>query len=232
MRDTRLILLEGPPGAGKSTTGELLAERLCRRGVNARYLFGFAPDHPIQTRCERLARRVFGGEEVPSPDLARDDETVFTAPQWARLAASLAGGDEVLVVEGKYFQQCLEVPYLLGLAETELFELQCELVDAMAPARPALLYFDVGDVAAHRAAVVKERPPTWPDTLGGFFAIHPWAKARGLAGRDAFAAFYDAWAPIERELVERHGSPKLDLVEAHHDRDGAWTLIDAFLDPE
>ncbi|MBO6935371.1 MAG: hypothetical protein JJ863_10350 [Deltaproteobacteria bacterium] len=227
--DCRLILLEGPVGAGKSTTGELLAERLSARGQAAEYWFGFAPDHPITTRCERFARQVFGGDEDAAPPaLDPGDEQVFTAPQWARFAERLAVGDAVAIVEGKYFQQCLEYPYLLGASVDEVRSIQQAIVGAMAPATPRLIAFEVSDPAAHRAAVCSERPPHWPATLGGFFARHPWNRA-GLEGADAFHAFYDEWAPIEAELIGSHPGPTLRLLDAQRDRDAAWDAIDAFL---
>lgn len=228
---TRLVLLEGPVGAGKSTTGRLLAERLRARGVLARSWFGFDPDHPIQTRCEKIARRIFGGEEgVALPSLDPVDELVFTAPQWARLAEELAVGDEVLVVEGKYFQQCLEYPRLLGASVETLHQMQDAIVRAMAPARPRLIHFAPTDRVAHRARVVAERPPSWPAALGGLFGRHPWGRAHGVDGEAAFHAFYDEWDPIELALAERHDGPRLTLVDADLDRDAAWRAIDDFVE--
>lgn len=230
MIEARLVLLEGPVGAGKSTTGRLLAERLRERGVLTRDWFGFDPEHPIQTACEKTARRFFGGEvDVALPALDPADPLVFTAPQWARLAATLAAGEEVLVVEGKYFQQCLEYPRLLGASVDDLHAMQDAIVRAMTPARPHLVAFAPTDRAAHRARVVAERPATWPGALGGMFARHPWGRSRGLDGEAAFHAFYDEWAPLETTLVERHDGPTLTLVDAHLDREAAWRSIDAFL---
>ena len=226
----RLILLEGPVGAGKSTTGELLAERLTDRGQPARYWFGFDPDHPIATRCERYARLVFGGDQdTPPPALDPSDEHVFTAPQWARFCDALAEGDEIAVVEGKYFQQCLEYPYLLGASAEEVRALQAEIAAAMAPAEPRLIAFEVSDPAAHRAAVIAERPPHWPAALGDFFARHPWGRRSGVDGAEAFHAFYDDWAPIEATLIEAHPGPTLRLLDAGSDRDTAWDAIEDFL---
>lgn len=226
----RLILLEGPVGAGKSTTGELLAERLCEQGRDASYWFGFRPDHPIATRCECFARLVFGGDTVTEPPaLDRGDERVFTGPQWARFATQLAEGESIAVVEGKYFQQCLEYPYLLGASADEVRALQTEIATAMAPAAPRMIAFEVSEPSSHRAAVVAERPPTWPEVLGGFFARHAWGQRSGVTGAEAFEAFYDEWAPLEADLIERHPGPTLRLRDARDDRDAAWGAIDDFL---
>ena len=228
--DSRLILFEGPVGAGKSTTCELLGERLRARGKTARDWFGFDVDHPITTRCERLARRYLGGEEdVGPPTLDPRDETLFTAPRWARFAEELAAGEGMALVEGKYFQQCLEYLFLAGAGREAIRHQQAAIAEAMAPARPRLIYFRVSDPVAHRASVVAERPEGWPAALGGFFALHPWARDRGLEGADAFHAFYEVWAPIEAELFEFHPGPKLALEDAHRDRAAAWVAIERFL---
>jgi len=230
MSQTRLVLFEGPVGAGKSTSCANLGERLRALGIPATDWFGFTPDHPIETRCERLARRAFGGEtDVEPPPLDPDDERLFTAPQWARFAEALSRGDALALVEGKYLQQCLEYPYLCGATRAQLFAVQDAIVDAMAPAHPRLIYFELSDPAAHRAEVVAERPDAWPAALGGFFALHPWAQRRGLTGADAFHAFYDHWLGLETVLVARHRGPKLIVRDAHLDRAAARERIDAFV---
>jgi len=43
---TRLILLEGIPGSGKTTTAEWIYQRSCRQGIDAELSAEFRPDHP------------------------------------------------------------------------------------------------------------------------------------------------------------------------------------------
>jgi len=225
------VLLEGTVGSGKSTTGEKLAARFAGAGADARYWFGFDPEHPIDTRVHDVARgwSATGSIEIPANDPS--DERVYTAPQWARLAARAREEEATLVLEGKYFQQCLEYLYLLGAGNAAIFAEQDRIVDAITPASPALVYFAHTDRRAHRELTVAQRPESWVPWLGGILAAHPWGIARGLSpGLATFHAFYDEWAAIERELFERHRGAKLEVIDAYVDRDRAARELEALFD--
>ncbi len=229
MRDTHLVLIEGPVGAGKSTTAELLAERMQATNMNVAQLHGFDPSHPIRTRCERSARRLMenGALEVSPRD--PQDATLHTAPQWAALSRDLRREGRVLIAEGKYFQQCLEYVFLLGATESEIFAEQQRIIAACESSAPLLIYLDSTDRRDTLQRAIEERPDGWLPWLGGFLSLHPWAKRAGISGPDVVAAFYEAWAPIERELFARHPHPKLLLTDSHLDWPAAQARIDAFL---
>lgn len=222
---TRLILIEGPVGAGKSTLAEWVGEHLRARGREVEQPHGFDPDHAITTRCERRARAHGRGEDLGELVVDETDELVFTAPQWEQLAR--APSDTIFVFEGKYFQQCLEYPRHLGADADVVLSEQRRIVSAIAPLRPVLIYLGTSDLLGQIARVAKVRPPEWLGWLGGFFARHPWSMANGT---DTVEAFYSAWEPLERELVRAHPEPKLELLDSHLDWERARERIATFLD--
>lgn len=197
----RLILIEGPLGAGKSTTAEWLASTLRAAGHPTRHHHEHAPDHPIRMKVTQRAR-AWGEGELDVTPLDEADEEVFTAPQWAALADEAARGAETLVLEGKLIQLGLMYPLLLGASGATLRAEAARQRAAIEVARPLLVYLDPRDRAAHRARTIASRPEGWVPWLGGFFAQHPFA--RGLDPVDAFHAVLDAWEPYERELALAH----------------------------
>lgn len=57
---TRLILIEGIPGSGKTTTAEWIYQRLCRQGFDAELCTELRPDHPVIDRALMRTSRVPG----------------------------------------------------------------------------------------------------------------------------------------------------------------------------
>ena len=79
---THHIVLVGMMGAGKSTVGQLLAERLGRRLVDS--------DDLVEARAGRTIREIFEG----------DGEPAFRTLETAALADALAAGDPLVVAAG------------------------------------------------------------------------------------------------------------------------------------
>jgi hypothetical protein len=73
---SRLILIEGMIGSGKTTTAERLGDWLSGRGEDVRAFDEGAADHPIRTR--RVDELL--GEPAPG------DPDAYSASQWRRLA--------------------------------------------------------------------------------------------------------------------------------------------------
>ena len=224
---TQLVLIEGPVGAGKSTIAEWVARHLRARGRDVEQPHGFDPAHPIRTLCEQRARTHSRGEDLGELVHDEHDEEVYTAPQWTRMVDALCDGDRVLVAEGKYFQQCLEYPRHLGASDQAVLREQSRIIEAIRPAAPVLIYLGSSDVAAQIRRVASQRPESWLEWLGGFFALHPWSRGRGS---ESVFEFYEAWSSFEAHLVREHPAPKLELLDSHEDWDAARDRIAAFLE--
>ena len=103
----RLILVEGMPGAGKTTTAKQLAEWLPQQGIPARCYPEMADDNPIRTPGVD-AMRANHPQVRPLPDTGADgfakDPSVYAIEQWGRLAARARDGAEVLILESRYIR--------------------------------------------------------------------------------------------------------------------------------
>jgi predicted kinase len=197
---TRLILIEGMIGAGKSTMAGRLERRLTARGEKARAYLEFAEDHPIRTKAVDLLRAahpepVWAPGDVGEDGLARD-RSVYAVEQWGRLATRCRDAGQTVILESTFLQNSVMPPFLNGAPAGKCQKIFTRIEEQLAPARPLLVYLRPADTAAAVARVHGARSAAWTDWNMASVAAFPWARSRDLHGREAVIALYRAWEVV------------------------------------
>ena len=104
MAASRLILIEGMIGSGKTTTAERLADWLSGRGEDVRAFDEGAADHPIRTR------RVDELLGAPAPG----DPDAYSAGQWRRLAERCLRDGQTVILESIFLQNSVMPAFIDG----------------------------------------------------------------------------------------------------------------------
>ncbi|MFC4587020.1 P-loop NTPase family protein [Sphaerisporangium corydalis] len=228
---TRLILVEGMVGAGKSTVAERIAGRLVARGEQARAFNEFAPDHPIRTEAVDLLRAahpepVWSPGDVGEDGLARD-RRVYADGQWDRLAGRCRFGRETLVLESTFLQNSVLPPFLDGAPPARVVAVAAGIVRRLAPAAPLLVYLRPTDIAAAVERVHRARGEPWSSWNLASVAGLPWARSRDLRGRDAVIELYRAWEVVVQDVFDAYPHPKIMIDDPQDDWDATLTRIEA-----
>src|SRR5215831_2757194 len=195
----RLILIEGFPGAGKSTTAQFLARVVARRGSRARWIYEGEVPNPLVP-------------PVPAGDYQSWEQFVdLRVERWRAFAAAAADHDVTIVPESALLQlpvftmlrHDVETSLITGLVE--------RLAEAAAPLRPKLVYLARRDPETALRAIGEHRGFSWLLLNAGSSEGFPFTKARGLAGFDGLFAYWRAHAELCDAIVETLDVPKLVL---------------------
>ncbi|HEX3190899.1 MAG TPA: hypothetical protein VHS30_14080, partial [Streptosporangiaceae bacterium] len=100
-----------------------------------------------------------------------------------------------------------------------------------APAEPFLVYLRPDDIPAAIARVHQARGEPWSSRNLAFVQDSPWARRRGLRGRDAVVGLYQAWEPVAVELFDRYPFGKLMLPDPQRDWPAALRAVRAAVRP-
>jgi len=226
---TQLILVEGPPGSGKSTTAYLLAEKIRRAGRSCACHLEWDADHPIPIGSDLALENVIA--------TARQREAQML-DHWQRFARERQAGQTLSIVESRFWQTSLMLMYAGGHPLDGLFETQRQVVEALLPLKPVLILYTIDDLRAFtlRTIVVKEAewqsggfPGTWAGHIYAALDGAPWFAARGLSGEDAYLAFLEEWAGVCQRLYQRLPFQKIQINNPYLDWAGSARQVDAFL---
>lgn len=229
MINTRLILVEGPPGSGKSTTAEKLAQTLQQAGFPCRYYNEWSPDHPIQIGDDLHVGEVFAAS------IAREEQTL---EQWRRFTRVCLEQPTLIILESRFWQTGVMPMYAAGLSEEGVAASHARVVEIIRPLNPVLIHFTISDLAAfeRRTIQIKEEqwqqagfPGTWAQHVYDAIDSQVWARQRGLSGLEGFVAFLTEWAAIADRLYAGLPFPKIQIQDPHLDWNAATRRIHQFL---
>jgi hypothetical protein len=224
----RLILIEGMIGVGKSTTASKLANWLTSQGEDARVYHEFADDHPIRTKAIDLLRTHYRNMAAQSDDgedgLARDPE-VYGLDQWARLASRCNGGQQTIILESTFLQNSVLPNFMDGAPIDEVKAVFANIDCQIASADPLLIYLRPSNIDQALTRVHRERGESWASQNVAYVSNYPWARSRGLKGRQAVIELYRAWEGLVDELLATSSCATLLLVDPQDDWEAALTRI-------
>jgi hypothetical protein len=181
MPPSRLILIDGLPGSGKTITTQQLWLHLESLGFGARWWFEHEFGHPIIDCDEASAAR---------ESVLADPHGIFARALagWAALADRLNAGAASTLLESTLFQTVAGTQLLMDRPHAEIEAQFDRTIEIIAPLDPVLIDLRQTDVAAALRVTCARREPSFTELLLTSFG--PTARGRRI-GRNDFAAVLD-----------------------------------------
>ncbi len=210
MRKTKLILIDGMTGSGKSVTAHFLARQLGKNGIKARWYHEEEPDHPLLYREP--------GECKGLPETERKEIYMRDYPaQWKAFAESLHGSGDVTIVECYLFQSSLIGLVRMEYPKERIKSFSRALMEQVSGLDPTVIYFHQDDVPAALRLNWSRRGEEWRDWYVNRMAKTTWAARRGIGGEEAAFGIWESWMSITRELAGEFGVPCLAIENSGQD---------------
>ncbi len=222
MKKTKLILIDGMTGSGKSVSAHFLARQLAKNGIKARWYHEEEPDHPLLYREPE--------EYKGLPEAERKEIYMRDYPaQWKAFADSLQGSDEVSIVECYLFQSSLIGLVRLEYPRERIKAFSRGLVDQVRGLDPVIISLYQEDVPKALRLNWSRRGKDWMDWYVDRMAKTSWAVKRGIGGAEASYGIWESWMSMTRELVAEFGVPYLAIENSAQDWAGYRASMLEFL---
>lgn len=230
MIDTKLILIEGPPGSGKSTTARKLAAEISHYGQPCQYFLEWAEDNPIFIGADSNLAEVIARSRLREADVLQ---------QWQQFAQERQLEQTVTVIESRFWQTSVMLMYVVGHSVDEVIESNQRVIAAIKDLQPVLIYFTSDNLRAFfmRTIQLKNaewekdgKKGTWEQHIVAAFEQQKWLTDRGLKGLEGGIKLLEEWALVAERLYDRVPFPKIKIRNPHADWDLAMQQMREFLD--
>ena len=122
---TKLILIDGIIGTGKSTTAQFIAFQLQKNHIHAKWFHEYDPSNPLFTPP---------GEVTPGPSPEQLLE------KWQVLVTEAEASDEVLIVESYLFQSTIGLLFERNVDKQNIFKFAFQTQQLIEPLNPVAIY--------------------------------------------------------------------------------------------
>jgi hypothetical protein len=206
---TRLIIIEGIMGSGKSTTARWIAARLEAAGLRALAITERIEPHPV--------RGTDGLDHWFQPwlDVTAEGLADRSLAKWRSFVADARAAETIHTLDGQLFHGDLTNLFLMEATPAAIAK-YCDTVNEIA--RP--LYFYQADVERAIRTIAAERGEEWVKYQVDWKLQAPYSRRLGLTGLDGLVALYKDYRALTDELYSGLDIPKLAIDNSQQ----AWDV--------
>jgi hypothetical protein len=215
MLNTKLILVEGLPGAGKTTTSSHLQTILQQQGLECRQYLEEDHPHPIDCldfEIKGLAEKV--------------------VPPWEKFVEHAKREQVITIIESRLWQNTALFMYMSDCATDEIFQFNRQVWRTVKPLAPVLVYLDQEDTERALSRLYRLRGEEWMEDAMETTSQYKWFRERGLKDFAGWVRFFEEWRQLAERLYCDWPGQKVKIINPHEDWTNSYHQMSNYLQVE
>lgn len=212
---TKLILVEGLPGSGKSTTAQFLWMQFQKHGMPCRWYYEEQHPHPVAFPDSLAVYNTV--TDVFSDVLAK----------WQSFVAQARQSDDISIIESHLFQDSISLFLMADIARPQILAFIQAIIEVCRCWEPVLFYFFQSDYSKTLRRICTRRGQFIERLYITRVEQSAFGQRRGLRGFEGLVQFWEAVKEIAEQLLTALDIPKLAIENsAGHWRDYYGQICD------
>jgi thymidylate kinase len=215
MIDTKLILVEGVPGSGKSTTAQYISKCLSESGIANKWWYEEEKGHPVYLfNTDESMRQTID-------DLANGNyKNVINKAlvQWRIFSDSLQGKEKVILVDSIFLGYLTWTLFPMNVPTMDIDSYVTEVEHIINPCRPTLIYFYQNDISTSLKKICERRGGNTTEQFIHNANESKYGKQRNLTGFDGMVSFWEDYRSFTDSIYAKTRIKKLSIENS----EGKW----------
>jgi hypothetical protein len=216
MSRTKLILIEGMPGTGKSSVSQIIHHDLLSLGLSSRWL---------HEECEHPLRLFFdSNRHTTTPAYI-----VEATDRWQAFVDEATQGDDVFVVDSGILQNHVRSLLIFDADRNAILQLIRKIERVISTLSPKLVYLAPNSIKSHFDDISAIRGQRMLDLWIEAHDRYPYTRNAGLSGHTGFITFWQEFDAIATQAFSKLSLAKLRVEVDSNMRQVASDSIREFL---
>ncbi|MCP4706762.1 MAG: hypothetical protein GY865_19365 [candidate division Zixibacteria bacterium] len=213
MIDTKLILIEGMAGSGKSTTGQKLLDVHSINNIRPEFYHEFSNNHPIINYSE--------------PDI--NHWINQTIQRWSNFVDNILKENKIVILDAALFQCTIGELLEKGAKEIEIYKYAYQILDIIKPLNPTLIYFYQDDIVSSLHKVYESRSQKWQNKICTFLDDTAFGKNNNQTDYELYLKFNKVLRKITDEIFEQTTISKIAIENSEPSWPDIYKKLNEFL---
>jgi thymidylate kinase len=208
MNRTKLILIEGLPGSGKSTTAHHLSRHLTNTGIPNKWWYEEEKGHPVyiykdHQSAQNIIKELSEGQYIEVIEKALD--------QWRDFASYLKKTNETIIIDSCLFGYLTWSLFPFDVSK-EMIQMYTSAIEKiLKPLHPCLFYFYQDDVHQAMRKICNRRGDTMEQHFVQSATQSIYGKKRDLRGFDGMVRYWKDYRSITDDIFKKLTMSKLAI---------------------
>jgi thymidylate kinase len=213
MLNTQLILIEGLPGAGKSTSTSHLGTILQQRGITCSWFREEDESHPIACL-----------------DFEIKGMTPKMVHLWTNFVQQTAPKSIVTIIESRLWQNTALFMHMSENDIDDIIKFNKQINQVLTPLSPVLIYLDQDNIETALQRMYNTRGEEWMKETLKDTLQYQWFKSRGIKDFAGWVNFFEDWHDVAERLYTDWTHKKIKIMNPHDDWTSAYEKMYTFLE--
>lgn len=217
MINTKLIMIEGIPGSGKSTTAQFISQIMHRKGERHKWWYEEEQEHPVYIYDDyRTMQQIV--DDLTSGKYR--DIINRALKRWQEFVASVQSSSEIIIVDSCLFGYLTWSLFPYNVTKQEIMKYIKDVEQIIKPLNPQLIYFYQTDVGAALKKICNRRGEDTEENFIRAATQSLYGKTLGLEGFEGMVTYWQNYRRITDEAFNYLDCSKIAIENT----EGKWSL--------